>query len=84
MGRDTHDILAQPLELDDVRREHGAPVNLDEGNILSDHVQPVCVENDVHAPLLGDVQRDLRERLHVVFAAEPRADNQNVQAREET
>ena len=84
MGRDTHDILAQPLELDDVWREHCAPVTLDEGYVLSDHVQPVCVDNDVHASLFGDVQRDLRERLHVVFAAEPRADDENVQAREET
>ncbi len=74
----THDELAQPLELHHVRCEDCTPVSFDDCHVLADHVQPVRVNDDVHSPLFREVQGELREREHVVFATKARADDQDV------
>lgn len=83
-GGGAHDGLGEPLELHHVRREHGAPVALDDGHVLADHPEPVGVEDDVHALLLRDVERETRKVLHVRFAAKAGPDDEDMQALEES
>lgn len=64
----THDLLAEALELHDVRGQHRAAVAADEREVLADHPERVSVEDDEHALFLRDGQRELGEALHVVFA----------------
>lgn len=75
--------LAKARELDDVRRDDRAPVAADDGRVLADHEEAVRVKHDEHAALARDGHRHLSEGLHVRLAAEPGADDEDVQPRED-
>lgn len=80
----THQRLAQPLELHDVRRQDDAaragPVAHELG-LAVQQPQPVCVDHDADVHVLREMERRARTALHELAPAEARADHEAVQPR---
>jgi hypothetical protein len=81
--RCAYSLLAQPFELDDIGREDGASVPLDEIQLTPNHEEAVSVKYEEHALLLCDVEGKTSKGQHVLFPTEAWPDDKHMQAREQ-
>lgn len=79
----THHRITETSEFDDVGRQDRPIVSLYEIWILLHHVQAVGVQHDIHIPFPGHFQNGFRVGLHIFISPQSRADNQDVQARQQ-
>jgi hypothetical protein len=64
-------LFAQSFEFDDVGRKDGAPVSLNEIQMVPNRVEAIGIDCEEHALFLGDVESETRESLHIFLPTKP-------------
>lgn len=69
-GDATHQLLRQPLELNDIRRQHRSLVPLDNARVVLNQEETIGVNDDVKLVFPRELDGDPGGKLHVVGATE--------------